>query len=162
MATAMTQDWQDAWTAALDALELDVTQVEAMLADEHRNAETAPADLWRPPTEPGALPLELARADEILTRLLRVAEEIARRLTANRQQMAMTSRIETGEMVKRPVYVDRAMRSDQRKRPGARPAGSGTFCANLPATCSRSADSRPGRTAGYEHGSLTTCHGSAT
>ena len=35
--------------------------------------------------------------------------EIARRLTANRQQFAVTARIETGEAVKRPVYVDRAM-----------------------------------------------------
>ncbi|MFF5295632.1 hypothetical protein [Paractinoplanes globisporus] len=106
----MADDWRGAWTAALDDLELDVSQVEIMLADEHRHAETPPASLWRPPTELGALPLELKpRADEILTRQLRAAEEIARRLTANRQQMAMTSRIETGEAIKRPVYVDCAM-----------------------------------------------------
>ena len=104
------EGWNDAWTAALDELELDVSGVEAMLADEHRHAETPPADLWRSPTELGALPLELKpRADEILTRQLKAAEEIARRLTANRQQMAMTTRIETGEAIKRPVYVDRAM-----------------------------------------------------
>ncbi|GAA4593751.1 hypothetical protein BJY16_001092 [Actinoplanes octamycinicus] len=106
----MTGDWRGAWTTALDELEMDVAAVEAMLADEHRQAETPPADLWRPPTELGALPLELKpRADEILTRQLAVAEELARRLTANRQQSAMTSRIETGEAVKRPVYLDRAM-----------------------------------------------------
>jgi len=106
----MTGDWRGAWTAALDELELDVSQIEAMLADEHRHAETPPADLWRAPTDLGALPLELKpRADEILTRQLRAAEEIARRLTANRKQMAVTARIETGEAVKRPVYVDRAM-----------------------------------------------------
>ena len=106
----MTEDWRGAWIAALDALELDVTQVETMLADERRHAETPPADIWRAPTELGALPLELKpRADEILTRQLRVAEEIARRLTTNRQQWAMTGRIETGEMVKRPLYVDCAM-----------------------------------------------------
>lgn len=106
----MTEDWRGAWTAALDELELDVAAIEVMLADEHRHAETPPADLWRPPTELGALPLELKpRADEILTRQLRAAEEIARRLTTNRRQMAMTSRIETGEAVKRPVYVDCAM-----------------------------------------------------
>jgi hypothetical protein len=106
----MTDDWRGAWTAALDELELDVAAIEMMLADERRRAETPPADLWRPPTELGALPLELKpRADEILTRQLRVAEEIARRLTSNRQQMAMTSRLETGETVKRPVYVDCAM-----------------------------------------------------
>ena len=106
----MSEDWRDAWSTALDELELDVSRVEAMLADEHRHAETPPADIWRPPTELGALPLDLKpRADEILTRQLKAAEEIALRLTANRQQMAMTSRIETGEAVKRPVYVDRAM-----------------------------------------------------
>jgi hypothetical protein len=106
----MSEDWDGAWNAALDELELDVAQVEAMLADERRHAETPPADLWRPPTELGALPLELKpRADEILTRQLRAAEEIAKRLTSNRRQFAVTSRIETGEAVKRPVYVDRAM-----------------------------------------------------
>jgi len=106
----VTDDWRGAWIAALDELELDVTRIETMLADERRHAETPPADLWRPPTELGALPLELRpRADEILTRQLRAAEEIARRLTSNRQQMAMTSRLETGETVKRPVYVDCAM-----------------------------------------------------
>jgi hypothetical protein len=106
----MTEDWGGAWTAALDELELDVARIEEMLADERRMAETPPADLWRPPTELGALPLELKpRADEILTRQLKAAQEIAKRLTSNRQQMAMTSRIETGEAVKRPVYVDRAM-----------------------------------------------------
>ncbi|HET6153354.1 MAG TPA: hypothetical protein VFE15_10370 [Marmoricola sp.] len=106
----MNHDWHDAWGAALDELELDLDQVEAMLADERRNAELPPADLWRPPTELGALPLELKpRADEILTRQLKAAEEIGKRLTRNRRQFAVTSRIETGEAVKRPAYVDRAM-----------------------------------------------------
>jgi hypothetical protein len=106
----MTPDWHGAWSAALDELELDVADVEAMLADERRHAEHRPADLWRAPTDLGALPLELKpRADEILTRQLKAAQEIARRLTANRQQQAVTTRIETGEAVKRPVYVDRAM-----------------------------------------------------
>jgi hypothetical protein len=106
----MTEDWHGAWSAALDELELDVVQVETMLADERRHAETPPADLWRPPTELGALPLELKpRADEILSRQLKAAPEIAKRLTSNRRHFAVTARIETGEAVKRPVYVDRAM-----------------------------------------------------
>jgi hypothetical protein len=106
----MSNDWHGAWSAALDELELDVAQVEAMLADERRHAENPPADLWKPPTELGALPLELKpRADEILTRQLKAAQEIAKRLTSNRRQQAVTTRIETGEAVKRPVYVDRAM-----------------------------------------------------
>lgn len=106
----MTEQWRGAWMAALDELELDVVRIETMLADERRHAETPPADLWKPPTELGALPLELKpRADEILTRQLKAAQEIARRLTSNRRQQAITARIETGEAVKRPVYVDRAM-----------------------------------------------------
>jgi hypothetical protein len=103
-------NWHGAWTAALDELELDVAEVEAMLADERRHAENAPADIWKPPTELGALPLELKpRADEILTRQIKAAAELARRLTANRKQFAVTARLETGESVKRPIYVDRAM-----------------------------------------------------
>jgi hypothetical protein len=106
----VTGDWREAWGAALDELEMDVTATEAMLLDERRMAETPLSDLWKPPQELGALPLELRpRADEILTRQLRAAEEIARRLTSTRQQQAVTARIETGERVKRPVYLDCAM-----------------------------------------------------
>jgi hypothetical protein len=106
----VTENWRTAWTAALDRLELDVTTTETMLAEQHRQAEMPPAELWRPPTDLGPLPSELRpRADEILSRQLRAAEEIARRLTANRQQTAMIGRMETGEAVKRPLYLDRAM-----------------------------------------------------
>jgi hypothetical protein len=106
----MSGDWRNAWTAALDELEMDVVATEAMLADTHRLNETPSADPWRPPQDLGALPLELKpRADEILTRQLAAAQEIARRLTATRQQQAVTARIETGERVKRPVYLDCAM-----------------------------------------------------
>lgn len=106
----MNDDWRSAWTAALDALELDVAATEAMLNDSHRYDETPPADPWKPPTELGALPLELRpRADEILTRQLAAAEELARRLTANRQQTAMVAKIETGGPVSRPAYLDCAM-----------------------------------------------------
>jgi hypothetical protein len=106
----MADDWRGAWTAALDELELDVASTEAMLSDGHRMAETPPTDLWRAPKELGTLPLELRpRADEILSRQLRTAEEIARRLTSTRRQQAVTGRIETGERIKRPVSLDCAM-----------------------------------------------------
>jgi hypothetical protein len=106
----VTEDWRTAWVDALDRLELDVAATELMLDEQHRTAELPPAELWRPPTDLGTLPLELRpRADEILTRQLRAAEEIARRLTSNRQQSAMIARMETGEAVKRPLYLDRAM-----------------------------------------------------
>jgi hypothetical protein len=81
-----------------------------MLADGRRLNETPEADPWRPPQDLGALPLELKpRADEILTRQLSAAQEIARRLTSTRQQQVVTARIETGERVKRPLYLDCAM-----------------------------------------------------
>ena len=106
----MTDDWRGAWTAALDELEMDVAATEAMLADGHRMAGTPEANPWRPPQDLGALPLELRpRADEILTRQLAAAQEIAHRLTSTRQQQAVTARIETGERVKRPLYLDCAM-----------------------------------------------------
>ncbi|MET1004110.1 MAG: hypothetical protein ABWX96_01110 [Propionibacteriaceae bacterium] len=106
----MTGNWRDAWTSALDGLEMDVTSTETMLQDSHRLAEIRPPEPWRPPTGLGTLPAELApRADEILTRQLKVAEEIAHRLTFTRQQTAMTARIETGEAVKRPIFLDCAL-----------------------------------------------------
>lgn len=106
----MSAEWRDAWTAALDELEMDVATTEAMLVDERRMSETPRANPWQPPQDLGALPLELKpRADEILTRQLKAAEEIARRLTSTRQQRAVTARIETGERVKRPLYLDCAM-----------------------------------------------------
>jgi hypothetical protein len=40
---------------------------------------------------------------------LAAAEEIGRRLTSTRQQRAVTARIETGERIKRPAYLDCAM-----------------------------------------------------
>jgi hypothetical protein len=104
------QSWRGAWTAALDELEMDVEATETMLSDGHRMAQTPRANPWQAPQDLGALPLELKpRADAILTRQLAAAGEIARRLTATRQQQAMTARIETGEAVKRPVYLDWAM-----------------------------------------------------
>jgi hypothetical protein len=106
----MSGDWRDAWTSALDELEMDVAATEAMLADVRRLNETPGANPWQPPQELGALPLELKpRADEILTRQFAAAEEIGRRLTSTRQQQAVTGRIETGERIKRPLYLDCAM-----------------------------------------------------
>jgi hypothetical protein len=106
----MTEQWRTAWTSALDDLEMDVAATEAMLADARRMTETPASDTWAPPVGLGPLPQELRpRADEILTRQLAAAEEIGRRLTATRKQQAVTARIETGERVKRPLYLDRAM-----------------------------------------------------
>lgn len=104
------EDWRVAWTGALDALELDVAETEAMLVSNHLAAEPPPAGLWQPPAGLGPLPLDLRpRADAILQRQLAVAEELARHLVANRQQAAMISRIETGGAKAGPAYLDCAM-----------------------------------------------------
>jgi hypothetical protein len=106
----VTADWRSAWTQALDALELDVTATEAMLAGEHLAAEHPPADPWHPPTALGPVPQDLRpRADGILLRQTAAAEEIARRLVTNRQQSAMVARIETGGAAPQPKYLDCAM-----------------------------------------------------
>lgn len=106
----MGKDWRTEWTGALDALELDVAQTEAMLTEEHRAADAPAAQPWSPPAGLGPLPLDLrSRADAILSRQLAAAEAIAQRLASNRQQSAVVSRMETGETIKRPVYLDCAM-----------------------------------------------------
>jgi hypothetical protein len=75
-------------------------------------AETPPGRPWQAPQDLGALPLELQAArDEILTRQLAAAEEIARRLTATRQQQAV--------------------------RPGSRPARPSTARCTSTAPCER-------------------------
>jgi hypothetical protein len=106
----VTEDWRTAWTSALDALELDVEQAEAMLVEEHRAAEAADADPWSPPPHIGPLPLDLRpRADAILARQLAAAEAIAHRLAANRQHSAVVSRMQSTEKVSRPAYLDCAI-----------------------------------------------------
>jgi len=103
-------DWRDAWTRALDELEMDVEAAETLLADDHRAREMPRPDPWRPPEGIGPLPLDLRpRADSILTRQLATAEAMALALTATRQQVAFASRVETGDTPARPSYVDCAM-----------------------------------------------------
>jgi hypothetical protein len=102
--------WFDAWVAALDTLELDVSAAEALLADDQRLRERPLADPWHPPAGMGPLPLDLRpRADAILTRQLAVGEAIARTLVGNRRQAALLHRMEGGSEARRPAYVDCAM-----------------------------------------------------
>ena len=106
----MTAGWHQAWTAALDELETDVTRVEALLADEHRVRDLPRADPWRPPQGLGPLPLDLRpRADGILNRQLAVAEALTVALAANHRQAEMLARVEAGASPRRPSYVDCAL-----------------------------------------------------
>jgi hypothetical protein len=107
----MTTDWHSAWTAALDALEADVAQVEAIISADHRMRDHPTVDPWTPPPGLGPLPLDLRpRADAILGRQLAAAHGIALALGANRKHAALASRIEAGAAgAPRPSYVDRAI-----------------------------------------------------
>lgn len=107
----MTTDWHGAWTAALDALEADVAQVEAMITEDHRMRDNPTPDPWHPPAGLGPLPLDLRpRADAILARQITAARDLALALGANRRHAALASRIEVGTAgAPRPSYVDRAM-----------------------------------------------------
>jgi hypothetical protein len=108
--TAANPDWHLAWVAALDELEFDVTAAEELLAEVRRGRELPVVSAWSAPTGLGPLPLELRpRADEILTRQLRVAGEIAAGISLNRRQATVASRVESGREAARPAYLDCAM-----------------------------------------------------
>jgi hypothetical protein len=106
----MTGEWHEAWTAALEDLEADVTQVEALLADDHRIRDLPVADPWSPPQNLGPLPLDLRpRADAILSRQIAATQAVAIALASGRRQAEMLSRVESGAVPRRPAYVDCAM-----------------------------------------------------
>ncbi|MDT5038067.1 MAG: hypothetical protein QOE03_3252 [Micromonosporaceae bacterium] len=93
----VTDDWRTAWIHALDAVEAEVAQVEALLEDDHRARDTPAYDPWTPPEGLGPLPLELApRADAILARQLAAAQSVVLAISTNRQQALLASRIESG------------------------------------------------------------------
>ena len=96
--------WSRAWAAALDALELDVTAAEAVLASDH--LEAVPLTRWTPPQGLGPLPRDLVdRAQALLDRQIEVARQLgeAARLSRTHSRVAQAMR-GTGPAV--PVYVD--------------------------------------------------------
>jgi hypothetical protein len=107
----MTTDWRIAWVAALDAVEADVVQVEAMLVEEHRFRDTPSVDPWTAPPALGPLPAALVpRADAILTRQLAAARALALAMTANRRQVAFAAKVEAGDAGGiTPSYLDFAV-----------------------------------------------------
>ena len=103
-------EWQQAWEAALAALELDVLEAEQLLAT--GPAETADplpvAEPWTPPVLPGPLPSNLrSRAEAILARQLRVADDLARAMGGNRREQQVARRMDSGTVDRsQPVFVD--------------------------------------------------------
>jgi hypothetical protein len=107
----MTAEWQRAWVAALDELEMDVEATATLLDGEHRARELPAAQSWRPPVGLGPLPAPLrGRAEAILARQMDVAEQISRTIAVNRRQSAFAAKLETGDAgAARPAYVDTAI-----------------------------------------------------
>lgn len=102
--------WVDAWTAALDELELDVAEAERMLTLDHlvgaADAPDTPTDPWAPPAGLPPLPASLAeRARALLQRQVEVAERIARAAAQNRRHDKVVEAMRAKPPTP-PVYVD--------------------------------------------------------
>src|SRR5205809_1144726 len=103
----MGDDWHRAWVAALDELESDAAQVEALLWNDHRVRDLPLANAWTPPPNLGPLPLDLRpRADAVLSGQLAAAQAITAALVTNRRQAEAATRIEAGVAPRRPSYLD--------------------------------------------------------
>ena len=105
-----TGGWHEAWAAALDELDADVTRIETLLADDHMARDLPLTNPWAPPPGLGPLPLDLRpRADAILQRQLSATQALTTALANGRRQAEMLARVETGTAPARPAYVDCAM-----------------------------------------------------
>ncbi len=109
--TAAATGWDAAWSAALDRLDLDAAEVEAMLARTRTEADHVPAvpAPFQPPARLGPLPASLAtRAQAVLERHQRLAEELTTAMTENRRQRAATA-VLSQRPAAVPVYIDTAV-----------------------------------------------------
>jgi hypothetical protein len=105
------QAWDAAWTEALEALEIDVTEAESLLAVSRATAEqplSSAAGGWLPPALEGPAPGNLrARMEAILARQLRVSEELARGMAVTRQELRLVQRMDSGVVDRSvPAFVD--------------------------------------------------------
>src|SRR5690606_12185487 len=97
--------FHERWEAALTELELDVAEIEAMLADDHLPIA---ASRWVPPTGLGPLPEPLReRAQQLLDRQGEVAIRLSEALVLSRRQARLTEVLKAGGP-RRPLYLDAA------------------------------------------------------
>lgn len=96
--------WNAAWEAALQALELDVEQVERTLA--LRDIALDPPDPWRPPSGLGPLPAALAdRARALLDRQIEVSRRVAEAAALARRHARAAQAMRSAPEAS-PVYLD--------------------------------------------------------
>lgn len=91
--------WRTAWADALDTLELDLAQAEALLAARQPSApvdeRTSSHPLWTAPDLPGPLPGDLRdRARAILERQVRVSKSLVRAIAVTRREMELARRLD--------------------------------------------------------------------
>ncbi|MCB2411968.1 hypothetical protein LGT39_03780 [Demequina sp. TTPB684] len=97
--------WQDAWSTALAALEMDVAEAESMLALDRVFEEVA-RDPWTPPVNLGPLPAHLVeRARTLLARQLSVSQQLASAARNSRKHDRALSHLQAGTPAP-PVYLD--------------------------------------------------------
>lgn len=108
MTTAKGVDpWTEAWSAALDHLELELERAEAMLASQ----SVAAADVsraWTPPALPPIPPDMVERARMIHQRQLDMAGRMTARLGDLGRHAIVAQRMRPQQSPSRPVLFDKA------------------------------------------------------
>jgi hypothetical protein len=95
--------FHDAWVAALDALELDVTTAESLL----RERSVAAPSPWTPPTLHGPLPQDLLpRARLLLDRQLTVSRQITGAMLSAGRHQKLAGQLLQPAGPPSPVYLD--------------------------------------------------------
>ncbi|NHC16018.1 hypothetical protein [Motilibacter deserti] len=106
-AAAQGADWSAAWVDALNELELQVDQAEALLRSE--SPELPAPVAWVPPALPPIPPDLVERARLVHARQLDLAARMTRRMGDLGRQATLAGRIETGAAGRaRPVLLDQA------------------------------------------------------
>ncbi len=98
-------DWDDAWADALAAMEIDVSEAEAMIAVDHI-FEAEVRDPWTPPANLGPLPAHLVeRARTLLARQLHVSAQLANAARNSRKHDRAVATMQLTTPAP-PVYLD--------------------------------------------------------
>ncbi|MGN6577204.1 MAG: hypothetical protein ACTHKG_16145 [Nocardioides sp.] len=104
----MPDDWQDAWGAALDELELTLEQTERILNGEPLDEVEATG--WNPPPVSGPIPAQyVVRARTLLDRQQALISETVTATVGIRQKLDLLDKLtgsRRGARDEHPVYVD--------------------------------------------------------
>jgi hypothetical protein len=105
--TETSGQWDEAWAAALDDLELTLDQTEELLRGE---IPDEPHATWTPPGLPVPMPVRLAgRAQSLLTRQQELIAQAAAAAATTKQQLTLLGKVAGLSDARRPdrsIYVD--------------------------------------------------------